>query len=211
MPAPTTSQDTPVVQSSERYTTAREAIRSRALWHIALAASIQAMALMAVSTHVMPYLSSLNVPRAISAVVATFLPILSITGRLGFGWLGDRFDKRRVAASGFIMMSLGLLCFSYIDRMGTWLVIPFVALFAPGFGAITCLRAAMLRENFGRVEFGAIHGLAVAIMLPASITGAPLAGWVFDKLGAYQLIWLVFAGLMLVGMVLVLTFKTRKY
>ena len=208
---PPTSQDTDVVQSGEHYTTAKQAMKSRVLWHIALAASIQSMALIAVITHVMPYLSSLNIPRSTAAVVAAFLPLLSITGRLGFGWLGDRFDKRRVAALAFLMMSLGLLCFSYIDRMGIWLVIPFVVLFAPGFGAIACLRAAMLRESFGRVEFGAIHGLAVAIMLPASITGAPLVGWVFDNLGTYQLIWLVFAGLMIVGMSLVLTIKTKKH
>ncbi|GAI13917.1 unnamed protein product, partial [marine sediment metagenome] len=71
------------------------------------------MIAMAVITHVMPYLGSLNIPRSRAALVATSIPLLSIIGRLGFGWLGDIFDKRYVMAGAYSLVGIGILAFSY--------------------------------------------------------------------------------------------------
>ena len=67
------------------------------------------------------------------------------------------------------------------------------------------MRAALLREYFGRARFGTILGFATGVMMLGNIAGAPLAGWVFDKWGSYQGIWFVFAGLGAVALVIVAT------
>lgn len=185
-------------------------MKSKTFWHIAVAVALQVTVLMAVITHVMPYLSSIQITRSNATLVASGIPLLSIAGRLGFGWLGDTFDKRRVAAAAFVLMSFGLLSFAYADDTRVWLLVPFLILFGPGYGGIISMRAALLREYFGRGEFGAIHGLVVAIMMPGSIAGAPLAGWVFDSWGSYHPIWLVFAGFMVTGMSLMLTMRSHR-
>ena len=60
----------------------------------------------AVVTHIMPYLSSIGIVRSTSSLVATALPVASSSGRLSFGWLGDRFDKRWMMAIGFAVIGL---------------------------------------------------------------------------------------------------------
>jgi MFS family permease len=183
----------------------RQALKSRTFWHLALALLCQAMMLSTVVTHVMPYLSSINIPRARSSLIAMAIPLTSISGRLGLGWLGDRLDKRRVIAAAFAMIFGGLLCFAFASLEATWLLVLFLILFGIGYGGNNTLRGSAVREFFGRRNFGAIHGLVIGIMMLGSITGPPLAGWVFDNWGTYQPIWFVFTGLAVAGILLALT------
>ncbi|MHC1578364.1 MAG: MFS transporter [Dehalococcoidia bacterium] len=184
---------------------ARQAVKSRTFWHITLALMCQFLILSAVITHVMPYLTSIGFSRPTAGLVAAGIPLASIAGRLGLGWLGDKVDKRRVTAGAFAMISLGLLCFAFISPADTWLLVPFLIIFGIGYGGNNTLRASLIREFFGRSKFGTIHGFAVGMMALGSIAGPPLAGWVFDKWHSYQPIWLVFAGLAVVAMLAAIT------
>jgi len=183
----------------------RQALKSRTFWHIALALLCQVMILSTVVTHVMPYLSSIGIPREKSGLIAMAIPLASIGGRLGLGWLGDRLDKRRVLAAAFAMMCGGLLCFAFASSEATGLLVLFLILFGIGYGGSHTLRGSAIREFFGRSNFGAIHGLVIGIMMLGVITGPPLAGWVFDKWGSYQPIWFVFTGLAVAAILLAVT------
>jgi MFS family permease len=145
--------------------------------------------------------------RSGAALVATSIPLLSIIGRLGFGWLGDIFDKRYVMAGAYSLGGLGLLAFSYVRL--TWLILPFLFFFPLSWGAAV-LRGSMLRERFGRVSFGRVHGIMMGLGTIVRITGAPLAGWTYDTSGAYHPIWLVFAGTFAIAAVLILTIEPRR-
>jgi len=184
---------------------AKQALKSSTFWHIVLALTCYSLILNAVVTHVMPYLNSVGITRIMSGLVASAIPLLSISGRLGFGWLGDKFDKRWVAAGAFAAMGLGSLCFGYASSDGTWLLVPFLVLFGIGYGGNSTMRATLLQEYFGRSKFGTIFGFAMGIMMLGQAIGAPLAGWVFDTWGSYQGIWLVFAGLAVIALALVAT------
>jgi MFS family permease len=188
----------------------RQALKSSSFWHIALAFVGYAIVVTATITHVMPYLSSIGITRSISSLVATAMPLTSIGGRLSFGWLGDRLDRRRIAAGGFALMSLGMLCFSYISSIGIWLLVPFIILFGIGYGGSNVLRASLTREYFGRTSFGTIFGLMIGINMLGGILGPPLAGWVFDNWGSYQGIWFVFAGLSVAALISVLTIRPTR-
>lgn len=183
----------------------RQALRHRVFWHVTLALLCQMVILNAVVTHIMPYLSTIGFTRGKSSLIASAIPLISIIGRLGLGWLGDKADKRRVMAGAFAMVSFGLLCFGFASPKDLVLLVLFLLLFGIGYGGNNTLRASMLREYFGRGDFGAIHGVTLGIMALGSIAGPPLAGYVFDKWGAYQPIWLAFAGLSLMALLLIIT------
>jgi MFS family permease len=155
----------------------------------------QAIMVSAVVTHVMPCLTSIHISRANSSLIASSLSLVSIVGRLGLGWLGDRFDKRRVMGIAFAMMCGALVCFGFASTTVVLLLTPFLILFGIGYGGNNTLRASVIREFFGRSNFGAIHGFVLGIIALGTIAGPPLAGWVFDNWGSYQPIWLAFAGL----------------
>lgn len=184
---------------------AKQVLKSRAFWHIAISLTYQMFATAAVITHVMPYLSSIGVSRSTSSFAASAIPLASVGGRIGFGWLGDNFNKRYISAIGFIMMILGLIFFALMPNAGLMMFIPFLILFGTGWGANITMRPALLREYFGRSRFGTVHGFTIGVMMVGSMAGAPLAGWAFDYWGSYQFIWFVFAGLGLIALFTILT------
>jgi len=194
-------------QITEEGIGAKQSLRSSTFWHIAMALLCHSLVVSAVITHVMPYLSSVGISRATSSLVATAIPLLSVGGRLGFGWLGDKVDKRWISAIAFAMMGLGSLCFEYVSAVGVWILVPFLVLFGVGFGGNHVMRAAMSREYFGRSNFGTIFGFLMGVMTLGQVIGTPLAGWVFDNWGSYQGIWLAFAGLSIAAIVSVLTIR----
>jgi len=203
---PPTTNDTPAqIQIQEAEVGTRQALKSRTFWHIALSLLCQAMIVSSVVTHIMPYLTTIEIGRAKASLIASLLSLVSISGRLGLGWLGDRFNKTRLMATAFAFMALGLLCFGFTSPGRTWLLIPFLILFSIGYGGNNTLRASVIREFFGRTNFGAIHGFVLGIIALGSIAGPPLAGWVFDKWASYQPIWLAFASVAALAMLIALS------
>jgi MFS family permease len=184
---------------------AMQALKSSTFWHITLALLCEILILSAVVTHVMPYLSSIGITRTQSSLITSAIPLASIGGRLGLGWLGDKFDKRRVMAIAFALMAVGLLCFGFASSEAIWLLAPFLIFFSIGYGGNNTLRASVIREFFGRSNFGTIHGLVIGVMMVGSIAGPPLAGYVFDTWGSYQPIWFVFVGLAIAALLAVAT------
>jgi len=181
----------------------RQALRMKSFWYLNAIELIRMMTVVAVITHIMPYLSSLAISRSTGGLIAGAIPIFSIIGRFGFGWLGDATDKRYALALSFCLMSIGLLVFCYVQVI--WVSCVFLLLFSPGYGGGMVLRGAILREYFGRESFGKILGIIMGCAAVGGIIGPTLAGWVFDILRSYQPIWFIFCGL--TGLTALLTLR----
>lgn len=177
-------------------------LRDRAFLYLNLAEAMRHMSISAVSLHIMPYLGSLGIPRSVAGLVAAGLPLFSIIGRLGLGWMGDVFDKRYVMAAAYSFMALGMIAFHQAS-MG-WVLLLFLLLYSPGFGASMVLRGAIVREYFGRGSFGKIIGFIMGTSSIGGIIGPTLAGWVFDTMGRYHLLWAVLCLLLILAMGLIL-------
>ena len=181
----------------------RQALRMKSFWYLTAIELIRMMTVVAVITHIMPYLSSLAISRSTGGLIAGAIPIFSIIGRFGFGWLGDATDKRYALALSLCLMSIGLLVFYYVQVI--WVSCVFLLLFSPGYGGGMVLRGAILREYFGRESFGKILGIIMGCAAVGGIIGPTLAGWVFDILRSYQPIWFIFCGL--TGLTALLTLR----
>jgi MFS family permease len=183
----------------------KQVLKSSVFWRLALGLMCHCLVINAVITHVMPYLSTIGMTRSTSSLVASIIPVISICGSLSFGWFGDRFNKKRVTAIGFILTSVGLLFFGYMSTVGTWFLVPFLIFFGIGYGGTIPMVAALVREYFGRERFGTVVGFAMGVILVGGIIGAPLTGWIFDRFGNYQVAWFALASLLIVGMVSLVT------
>jgi OFA family oxalate/formate antiporter-like MFS transporter len=170
----------------------KEALKQRAFLYLMIVELIRSMILSAVSLHVMPYLSSMGISRPTAGMVATAIPLVSIVGRFGFGWLGDIFDKRYMMAVAVCLMSMGMLSFCYVQQ--GWVILVFLLLFSPGVGGTIVLARTIQREYFGRDSFGRMLGIIMGSGAIGGIIGPTIAGWVFDTLRSYHFIWLVFCG-----------------
>ena len=87
----------------------------------------------------------------------------------------------------------------------TLLLILFVIALSFGWGLSVTTRTALLREHFGRANFGTIIGATFGVMMVGSVTGSPIAGWVYDTLGSYRVAWLSFGAVAMAGTILVFT------
>ena len=196
----------PQSQGKEMEISLKEALKTRPFLYLNMAEAMRMMAIMAVITHVMPYLSSAGMPRSTAGLVAGAIPLFSIIGRFGFGWLGDIFDKRYVMSMVLCLISVGTLAFSYVHMK--LVIFPFLFLFPLGYGGSMVLRGSILREYFGRDSFGKILGILMGSAAIGSIIGPTLAGWVFDTLGSYHVVWLVLS--VLIGLTIVLILRIKR-
>ena len=182
--------------------TFREIIRKKSFLILNVIDLTRVAAATAVLVHIMPYLSDLGVSRTTAGFIAAAIPVTSIAGRVGLGWLGDIWDKRYVMILALLCMILGLLAFAY--PVNKWLIFLFLLFFPSGFGSINVLRASYLREFFGKKNFGKLLGITLGSGSVGGIIGPTSAGWVFDVTGSYHFVWLGYIGVLIVGIILIL-------
>jgi len=184
-------------------TTTKGALSTRIFWFIGVAMCLQHMAQSAVILHLMPHLEEVGVIRPTAALVVALLPLISIIGRLIFGWAGDLLDKRHVLTVSFVLQGIGIFVLSYAYTIP--LLILFLTTFAIGYGGSIPLRASIQREYFGRSSFGRIQGMMTGLRKIGGIIAPTFAGWVFDAQGNYHTAWLVFFGLNVLAAPIILT------
>lgn len=186
----------------------KELLTSKAFWHLAIAFTAFHTSLVSLVAHIMPYLSSINMTRANASIIATAMPLTSIIGSLTFGRLGDKFERKKVAALTYGMTCIGLIFLALTSTIGLWALAPFLFFYSIGYGGGNAMRPSLTSEVFGRESFGKVFGLMVGINSLVSSVGPLLAGWTYDNWGSYQAIWFIYAGLAFISLVSVLTTPT---
>ena len=158
----------------------------------------------------MPYMSTINVDRTTSSFLAGAIPVTSVFGRLGFGWLGDKFNKKWITTASIMLTGFCLFLFNYAATAGLWLFIPLIILLGFGYGGPVPMMPAMLREYFGRARLGSVIGFGHGVTLIGMIGGAPFTGWIFDRFGSYQIAWYVLTGIAILGAICVMTTPSKS-
>ena len=207
VPIKTAAPPPPLVESK---ITIKQIITTRAFWHITFGFMCHYMVVSALLTHIMPYLSTMGIPRSSSSFVASGIPLISIAGRISYGWLGDRFNKKALAASGYVLLIIALLLLIYINRLGMGIMLPFLIIFGIGFGGPVPMALSMLLEQFGRSRFATTVGTAMAVLMIGNILGPPLAGWVYDHYSSYTGAWWIFIAVSLAGIISLATTPRPK-
>jgi MFS family permease len=118
--------------------------------------------------------------------------LLSIVGRVSFGFAADRFGGALAATTSYGCTAGGVLALLALESDGRagWLV-AYALLFGLGFGARGPIVTAMASDLFGGRRFGVIYG---ALSLGNGLGGAIgpwFGGVVHDVLGSYRVVFLV--------------------
>ena len=132
------------VNSPPRYQHFREAISSTAFWTITYVSLTCAFSLMMVTTHVMPYLEHIGYSRQTASIVAMMIPVMSMAGRLGGGWVSDHISHRLMFILLVIGQIMGIVLFFYAGL--SFLLIPFAVLYGISYGGIVVLRQRLWED-----------------------------------------------------------------
>ncbi|MFC1817016.1 MFS transporter, partial [Thermodesulfobacteriota bacterium] len=179
----------------------KHALKTQAFWLLAVAFALRQAINTGIIIHQIPHLMSTGISLEWAATVLGAVALVSVTGRLGFGWLGDLVEKRYLIILCFMSMGIGAFIFAYLQHW--WQVILFVAFYSPGYGG-GVLQDALRAEYYGRKHIGTIRGLMSLVQLIGTAAGPIFAGLVYDLTGSYRFAFLVFASCCLVAILCLL-------
>jgi len=169
-----------------------QALRTRTFWLLALAMSLAGFGSTAIIVHQLVFVTeAAGLSDDHAAIVTMMMPIVSLAGRLGFGWLADYREKRHVLAVSYVLLGLGILLLAAARE--PWQLVFFLAVFSPGWGGSIAVRPAFQAEYFGLRSFGALQGLMFTVSTLGSVAGPVFAGWVHDSTDTYRHAFVVLA------------------
>jgi len=197
-PAPKTeAKGAPLAPARPTYT-AREALRTSAFWLISLGHGFALFVVTAINVHAITHMKeALGYSLAQASLVITLVTVGQFLGVM-LGWvIGERFEKRLVAAACMLMHAVGLLMLTF----GThWLIIGISALVhGLGWGLRGPFMQAIRADYFGTRSIGMIIGLSSMITVIGQIGGPMLAGAFADWTGNYRAGFTVLAALAVIG------------
>jgi MFS family permease len=165
--------------------TAREALRTPAFWLLSLGHGFALLVVGAVNVHAIAHMKeSLAYTVSAAALVITLLTVFQIAGVV-IGWaIGDRYEKRFIAAACMLMHMLGLLSLTYAS--GAAWVVAFAALHGVAWGLRGPFMQAIRADYFGRSAIGMILGLSFMIIVIGQVGGPMIAGILADVTGNYR-------------------------
>lgn len=175
----------------------RTLMRDRNFWVITAAIGFAYCPVSVMLAHLVPFATDIGISPARAAILMSGYALGSALGRLPFGWLADRIDKRVVV---WIMFAWFALSWSQLMGQPSFAAL-LAAVIASGFavGGTLPLWGALTGAAFGRATIGSAMGLMNLLMLPVSIAGAPVAAHIFDRTGSYQLAFTSFVGCFALG------------
>ena len=169
----------------------RRAVRSRAFLFIGIALVANGFATTSLIVHQIPFLESIGVSTGLAGASVAVFTTASIVGRLGAGFLADKYDKRLVLAGSLALATAGLPLLAVADSF--WVAILALLIIAPGFGGAIPTRPALLADYFGTRYFGALNGTVMLLTTLGSFGGPLLVGALVDRYGDYTAAWLLCA------------------
>jgi MFS family permease len=157
-------------------------LRTTTFWLLGMGLAVAASASLG-GVFLVRHFENLHIPLAEVRWVLGTMSLGALLGRVGVGWLLDRWDPRWLASFVIATQALGWIGVSYAQSFQQFLLLAVPAgMAAGGFGVSgPMLQAAC----FGPRVIGRVTGLHGLIGLPVLLAGTPLAGRAADHVGSF--------------------------
>ena len=166
--------------------TPREAMRTRAFWFISLGHGASVLVVSAVMVHLIVHLNEgLGYSLRAAATVVSLMTVMQMIGLPIGGFLGDRFEKRKIAIFAMFGHAAALIVLAYATNLA--MVVFFAVVHGLAWGMRGPLMQAMRADYFGRRAFSKVMGFSSMIVMIGMTSGPLVAGILADRLGNYQL------------------------
>ncbi len=174
-------------------------VRNRDFWCISLAVGLTFAVSQAILVSLVPYATDIGIGTRQAAMLISVLAFSSILGKLTFGAIADKVDKRwlLLVIICFILLQLAVL----LVQPGFWvlLVILSVAGFATG-GELP-VWAALVADRFGSVSYGSVMGAMNLLNVMANLIALRYVGEAFDRTGDYRFAFTSFLAVVIVAII----------
>ncbi len=174
------------VHNARSAATLREAVRTLPFWLLVIAFFTGTYCSQTLHVHQVAFLVDHGISPMTAASVVGLVGLASIFGKIGGGWLSDKFEREIVYCSGVAILLLAVLALYMVGATSThWGVYGYALLLGLGYSATASLTPAMMSDRFAGPRFGTIVGVGLMASACGSATGPWLAGHLFDITGSY--------------------------
>lgn len=164
------------------------ACTNRNYWLIHMGFFVCGFHVMFIATHLPSYLADKHLGSSTAALALAYVGIFNIFGSYFWGVMGDRFNKRYVMTSLYLMRTLVITAFVTAPVTDNT-----AALFGAAIGfcwlGTVPLTSGLVRQIFGARYLSTLYGLVFFTHQIGSFLGAWVGGRIYDYYGSYDLIW----------------------
>lgn len=164
--------------------TLAEGLRTSALYKLLMASGLFSFTIVGTLVHFVPILTGAGTSRLEAAGIASLIGIFSIVGRLGTGFLLDRFRAQNVGALAFLLPVVGTSLLLLDGGNPAYQAVA-AATIGLTLGAEVDVVAYLAAKYFGLKNFGALYGAMVMSLSLGTSFGPLSAGAIFDRFESY--------------------------
>lgn len=184
-----------------------QGIRSSALYKLVAAGGFFAFTMIGAVVHFVPILTDRGISVIEAAGVASLIGIFSLIGRLGTGFLLDRFPPYNVGGIAFLIPLVGCaLLLSGAGGAAGYAIA--AATFGLTLGAEVDVIAYLAAKYFGMKNFGALYGAMTSALCLGTAFGPLVAGAIYDATASYTYFLFIVAGLMATSALLLFSLRS---
>lgn len=199
-PEPSAHMDKPV--------SIKEILTNPSYWYLGLSLGILFSAYSAVLANLSPYAINLGQTESKAASLIMTIAIAGIIGKLAFGFAADKFSLKIGLGIAQCLIIVGLLILSLEKTSYTYMVIA-SATMGLAAGGMLPTWGAMTVHIFGLANYGKAMGLISPLITLCILPGYTLIGRLYDSSGSYSSALVLFAGAMVVAILLLIPLKLR--
>jgi sugar phosphate permease len=187
-----------------------DALRTPTFWMLTVTWLVAMMPLAAVNLHQVPFLTDLGLSTRAAALAAGTVGGMSIIGRIGFGFLSERYPIQRIYASCYFLMAVGMASLWATSLFGVPALVLYAAFFGVAVGGALALSPLLVGDFFGMRALGEVFGLLGLAATIGGAVGGTGAGFLFDRTGSYDVVFALCVGLVLFGCALMLMVRRPR-
>jgi MFS family permease len=183
-PAPSNVSQIDAGQDTEKAWTLPEARRTSTFWIFCVVYLVTLAVMFFPLAHFAAFAIDLGWGPNGGGALFLLAAIGGVMGRLGIGWLADRFGAK-VGLFG-LLACMAVSCAAFGVTTDALIIHASAAVFGVGAGSAVALYPVVVSALFGRAHVGAIAGFAFAFTCSGGGLGPLIGGWIRDETGSYD-------------------------
>jgi MFS family permease len=193
----------------EKVYSSTDILKSTLFWKIIFVIGVPSGVLVTMITHTVSFLSDIGFSAIDAAKIFSTVGIAALAGKVGWGWLIDRFDSRIAILLALVIQASGIALF--IIGESYWQFTAAAIVYGFGMASIPSFQGVLVAKGFGNASFGKVFGYTLPAMLPFTLGFIYLGAFMHDKFSSYNPAFYTFIALFAVAALIAtsLKFKTE--
>jgi MFS family permease len=172
----------------------REARAQRSFWLLLLGYFTCGFQVVFIGSHLPAYLVDRGLSPRDGMMALALVGLFNIVGSFGAGWFGSRYSKKNLLAMIYFARTVAIVCL---------IAFPLTTLSAALFGiamgflwlGTVPLTNGVIAQIFGVRHLAMLSGFVFFSHQFGSFAGVWAGGWLFDRTGSYDVVWIIAAAL----------------